>query len=318
MNTESSKKIKRNLIEIITEEEFDGLMEKNPVVYCGYETSGPFHIGTMITALKLCDFIEEGFKVKILLADVHTKLNRKGDDEFIKRMVEYWKNCFIALGLKDAEFILGSSFQFREDYIQDVLTIGLQTTLNRAMRSMQEVARDLENASVSQMIYPLMQVADMKALKVDIAYGGLEQRKIHMLAREILPSIYKNVVFAHTPLMISLLGSGGKMSSSKPETMLKVDEDEETIKKKINNAYCPITAEDNPVLQICRHIIFRKKSIVEVKRPEKFGGNITFENYDEIERAFLDKKLHAVDLKNTVSSELIEILRPVREFKNQK
>lgn len=314
MNTETNKKIKRNLIEIITEEEFDALSEKNPTVYCGYETSGPFHIGTMITALKLIDFMEAGFKVKILLADVHTKLNRKGDDEFIRRMVEYWKNCFIALGLKGAEFILGSSFQFREDYIQDVLTLGLQTTVNRAMRSMQEVARDLKNARVSQMIYPLMQIADMKALKVDIAYGGLEQRKIHMLARETLPSIYKNVVFVHTPLMISLLGSGEKMSSSKPETIIKVDEDEETIKKKISAAYCPLTSEDNPILQICKYIIFQKKDKIEIKRPEKFGGDIEFTNYEELEKAFLEKKLHAMDLKNAVSDALIDILRPVREL----
>jgi len=309
-----TNKIKRNLIEIITEEEFDELVGKNPTVYCGYETSGPFHIGTMITALKLIDFMEAEFKVKILLADVHTKLNRKGDDEFIRRMVDYWKKCFIALGLKDVEFIQGSSFQFKEDYIQDVLTIGLQTTLNRAMRSMQEVARDLENASVSQMIYPLMQIVDMKALKVDIAYGGLEQRKIHMLAREVLPSIYKNVVFAHTPLMVSLLGPGGKMSSSKPETMIKVDEDEEAIRKKISAAYCPLTSDDNPVLQICKYIIFQKKDKIEIKRPEKFGGNIEFANYGELEKAFLEKKVHPLDLKNAVSDSLIDILKPVREF----
>ncbi|MFN3527806.1 MAG: tyrosine--tRNA ligase, partial [Candidatus Altarchaeaceae archaeon] len=237
---ENLKDLKDSLIEIITEEEFDNLdLSLNPNVYCGYETSGPFHLGTMTTALNLLKFLNFGFKVKILFADVHTKLNRKGDDKFIDEMIEYWKRCFIALGLKDAEFVIGSEFQFERNYIEDVLELALETTVNRGIRSMQEVGRDIENARISQIIYPLMQIVDIKYLKVDVAYGGLEQRKIHMLAREILPKIYKNIVFCHSPLIVSLLGKGSKMSSSKPETMIKIDEEPEIIKKKISLAYCP-------------------------------------------------------------------------------
>jgi len=312
MENAKKEKLKENLIEIITEEEFDKLKE-NSVVYCGYETSGPFHLGTMTTALNLLRFKDAGFKVKILLADVHTKLNCKGDDKFIEEMVDYWKRCFIAIGLKNAEFVRGSEFQFEEEYIKDVLNLGLKVTVDRAKRSMQEVARDLENAKVSQMIYPLMQIADMKALKVDVAYGGLEQRKIHMLAREILPTIYKNVVFVHSPLIVSILGPGSKMSSSKPETMIKIDEDEDIIRKKILSAYCPIEKENNPILQICRFIIFAKKEKFVVKRNEKFGGDIEFNNYNELEDAFINKKLHPVDLKNAVAENLIEILQPIKE-----
>ncbi len=312
MDAEKIKNLKENLTEIITEDEFDKLKEGN-VVYCGYETSGPFHIGTMTTALNLLRFQNAGFKVKILLADVHTKLNCKGDAQFIEEMVNYWKKCFVALGLKDAEFVCGSEFQFEQEYVKDVLTLGLEITVDRARRSMQEVARDLENAKVSQMIYPLMQIADMKSLKVDIAYGGLEQRKIHMLAREILPTIYKNIVFAHSPLIVSLLGPGSKMSSSKPETMIKIDEEPEVINKKISSAYCPISTEDNPVLQICKFIIFSKTAKFEVKRPEKFGGNLTYETYNELEDAFINKKLHPADLKSATAENLTEILNPIRE-----
>lgn len=306
-----TQNLKENLIEIITEEEFDNLKE-GAVVYCGYETSGPFHIGTMTTTLNLLRFQNAGFKVKILLADVHTKLNRKGDDKFIEEMANYWKRCFVALGLKDVEFVYGSKFQFEEEYIKDVLTLSLQVTIDRARRSMQEVARDIENARVSQMIYPLMQVTDMKYLNVDVAYGGLEQRKIHMLAREILPTIYKNIVFAHSPLLVSLLGPSSKMSSSKPETTIKIDEEPAIIHKKISSAYCPIAKENNPILQICQFIIFSKKKEFEVKRPEKFGGNLTFTSYVELEDAYMNKNLHPTDLKNATIENLIEILEPIR------
>lgn len=308
--------IKRNTSEIVTEEELtETLKEKQaPVTYCGYETSGPVHIGTMVAVMKQIDFLKAGLKVKVLFADLHTLLNRKGDEEWINGMVEYWKNCFCALGLKDAEYVRGTDFEYDREYVHDILQLGLKTTLNRAMRSMQEVARDIENAHVSQMIYPLMQAADIKALDVDIAHGGMEQRKIHMLARELLPEIgYKKPVCIHTPLLVSLQGPGCKMSSSKPETMIKVEESPEDIKEKINKAYCPLEKEGNPVLQICEYIIFPKLGKVEINRPEKFGGDVSFESYSELEAAYLEKRLHPMDLKKAVSDNLSEILEPVRE-----
>ena len=307
--------IRRNTVETVTEDELTTLLKEkqNPVAYCGYEVSGPVHIGTMVAINKQIDFQNAGLRVKVLLADLHTYLNRKGDEDFIEGMVEYWKNCFIALGLK-AEFIQGTSFQFDRGYLQDVLDVGLSTTLKRARRSMQEIARDLEHAMVSQMIYPLMQVVDIKALGVDIAHGGIEQRKIHMLARELLPEIgYKKPVCIHTPLLCSLRGPGTKMSSSNPDSMIKVDEKPESIRKKIKESFCPVDVEGNPILDICRYLVFPRSGRLEIKRKEKFGGNIEFNSYSELEGAYLNHKLHPMDLKNSVTEVLIEILAPVRE-----
>ena len=310
--------IKRNTAEIVTEEELTSLLKekKNPVAYCGYEVSGPVHIGTMVAISKQIDLQNAGVKVKVLFADVHTQLNRKvkkeGGENWIDEMMEYWKNCFVALGL-NAEFVRGTDFQYEREYVHDVLSLGLLTTLNRAKRSMQEVARDLEHARVSQMIYPLMQAADIKALDVDIAHGGLEQRKIHMLARELLPEIgCKKPVCIHTPLLCSLKGPGEKMSSSKPETMIRVEDEPEEIKKRISHAYCPQEFEGNPILQICKYLIFPMSDKLEIKRKEKFGGDLEFNSYSELEKKYLEGKSHAMDLKSAVAEDLIEILEPVR------
>ena len=308
------EQIKRNTKEIVTEEELDSLLKKkkSPVTYCGYEVSGPVHIGTLVAINKQIDFQEAGLKVKVLLADLHTYLNRKGDEKFIEEMIEYWKNSLTALGLK-AEFVLGTEFQFDKEYIHDVLSLALNSTMNRALRSMQEIARDVEHARVSQVIYPLMQIADIKALDVDIAHGGMEQRKIHMLARELLPEIgHEKPVCIHTPLLCSLQGPETKMSSSMPETMIKVEEKPEDIKSKISKAYCPPEKEGNPILQICELILFPKFGKMEIKRPDKFGGNVEFTSYEELENSYLDKNLHAADLKNSVAEALIELLEPVR------
>ena len=308
--------IKRNTEEIVTDDELSMLLkeEKSPVTYCGYEVSGPVHLGTLVAISKQIDLQKAGLRVKVLFADVHTYLNRKGSEKWIDEMVEYWRDSFIALGLKRAEFIRGIEFEFDKEYIHDVLGLGLLTTLKRAFRSMQEIARDLEHARVSQMIYPLMQVADIKYLNIDIAHGGVEQRKIHMLARELLPEIgYKKPICIHTPLLSSLQGPQEKMSSSKPETIIAIDEGPERIKEKISRAYCPPEEKGNPILQICKYLIFPMMGKLEIKRKEKFGGDIEFNSYSELEKNYLEKRLHAMDLKSAVSEALIELLEPVRE-----
>ena len=306
----------RNTVETVTDAEFKEVLEgkKKPTVYCGFEVSGPVHVGTLIALLKLKDFQDAGFNVKVLLADVHTRLNLKGSSDWIEEMIQYWQTCFKSMGLENAEYVLGSSFQFREEYVRDVLELGLNSTLNRALRSMQEVARDIENAVVSQVIYPLMQIADVKHLDVDVAYGGIEQRKIHMLAREILPSIgCRKPVCVHTPLLCGLKGPESKMSSSVPETMIMLHEDAESIKSKVNSAYCPKESEGNPVLEICEYILFPHIGCLKIKRPDKYGGNVNYDSYESLEKEYLGGTLHPADLKKTVGETLSEFLKPVRE-----
>jgi len=310
----SDELVFRNLVEVVTDDELrEAVKSGHPTVYCGYETSGPVHIGHLVTATKLLDLEDAGFNVKVLFADVHTLLNRKGGGEWIEGMVGYWTECFKGFGLKKVEYAKGSDFQFEKEYVSDVLTLALGTTMNRALRSMQEVARDIENAKVSQVIYPLMQIADIKALKADVAYGGLEQRKIHMLARETLPGIgYRKPVCVHTPLICSLQGPECKMSSSKPETIISADEEPASIKKKIGGAYCPPEAQNNPVLDTTKLILFPRLGKIEVKRPAKYGGDMEYTDYQTLEADYLGKRLHPADLKSAVSDGLSAVLAPVR------
>ena len=320
---ERKKLITRNAAEVLGEEQLDTLLDQEEIItYCGYETSGEIHMGHLVTVTKLKDLENAGVKVKVLFADWHTWLNQKGDWDYIKEQIEQWKQGFKALGLKQPEFVLGSSFQRDMTYIDDLLTLTQKTTLNRALRSMQQVARDIDHAHVSQVIYPLMQILDIKHLNVDIVQSGIEQRKIHMLGQEVFEPIldYKKPMFVHTPLIPGLQGpDSGKMTSSDDSTLISIRDDENSIKKKINKAYCPQgDTEENPVLMIAQLIIFPQlegKAFV-IDRPEKFGGKLEYHSYDALERAYQDG-LHPADLKQAVSKYLAEILAPVREaFKN--
>lgn len=310
--------IKRNAVEVVTEEELRLKLESNanPITYCGYEPSGPLHLGHFVTVTKLIDLEKAGCKVKVLLADLHAKLNLKGDDEFIDNQVRIWKKTMKLLGLKNPEFVVGSSYQLEPEYWKDIMRLAMKTTLNRGLRSMQEVARDIENAQISQMMYPLMQANDIKHLGVEIAQAGLEQRKIHMLAREQLPEIgWPAPICVHTPLVTSLLGPGKKMSSSVVGSNISVVDSEEVIKKSLKKAHCPLkTDEDNPVLQLAKNIIFpRLPKGLTIERKPKFGGPISFTNYSELLEVYQQEGIHPLDVKLAIADELNKIIHPIRE-----
>ncbi|OYV11824.1 MAG: tyrosyl-tRNA synthetase [Methanosaeta sp. NSM2] len=319
--------VMRNTEEIVTVDELKGLLDlpRRPRAYVGYETSGKVHLGHMLTANKLLDLQKAGFDVVVLLADLHAFLNEKGSLEEVRKIADYNRDCFMALGLdpERTEFVYGTDYQLKPEYMLKILQMAeymlkiLQmarnTTLNRARRSMDEVSRNAENPMVSQMIYPLMQAIDIADLHIDLAVGGIDQRKIHMLAREELPRLgLPAPVCMHTPLIPGL--NGEKMSSSKGNN-IAVDEPAADVEKKIKSAFCPAKeVENNPVLAICKYHVFpRIEAGMTVKRPEKFGGDVHYENYEALEADFVSGAMHPMDLKKACAESMNQILAPVRE-----
>lgn len=307
--------IEQGTLEIIDKEELkDVLKKEQPIAYTGYEPSGKIHLGHAVTVQKLKTLQKLGFKIKILLADYHAFLNGKGTVEEIAETAEYNKKCFEALGLDETtEFVYGSSFQLDPDYTTKVYQLATMTTLKRAKRSMDQVSRHDDNPKVASVIYPIMQTVDMAALEVDVALGGMEQRKIQMLARENLEKIDENVpVCIHTPLLHGLDGDA-KMSSSKGN-FIAVDDSVEDITKKINKSYCPQgEIEDNPMIEIAETFVYPNQEKLLIKRPEKFGGDIEL-THDELIENFKNGDLHPMDLKTGIKDFLIKYLAPVREY----
>jgi len=305
--------IKRNCVEIINEDKISDFLKKG-TVYCGYECSGEVHLGHLVTIIKLLDLQKAGVKVKVLLADWHTWLNKKGDWGFVNKQLKQWEKGFKSVGLK-AEIVKGTSYQKKPEYFEDLLKLALVVTVNRGVRSMQQVARDIENAKISQIIYPLMQVADVKYLKTNFVVAGSDQRKIYMLGVDEGKEIgLQEAVYLYTPLIPGLKGPGTKMSSSVPDSFISIRDKKEDVKKKINKAYCKVgDVEHNPVLAIARVVVFPMFEKIEIKRPEKFGGNLEFKDYKTLENAFESGKLHALDLKNSMADYLEKIISPIRK-----
>lgn len=303
----------RNTVEVVTDDELrEVLARPTKRVYAGYEPSGEIHLGHLVTVNKLVDLKNSGFDVVVLLADLHAFLNRKGTMEQVAELAMYNRRCFEGLGLRDVEYVLGSNLQLDRDYELMVLRLSQQITLNRATRSMDEVGRQMEAPTVSQMIYPIMQMVDIARLNVDAAVGGIDQRKIHMLAREHLPSVgYRSPVCIHTPI---LNGLDGKKMSSSSGNYISVADSEEEIQKKCQKAFCPPECEENPILQILQNHIFPRVTEVNVRRPAKFGGDLTFQDYHALEEAYRKGEIHPLDLKKTVAIYLQDILAGVRDY----
>ncbi|MDG6242897.1 MAG: tyrosine--tRNA ligase [Methanolobus sp.] len=307
--------IKRNVQEIVTEDELKKLLEtkEQPTAYVGYEPSGKIHMGHVLTVNKLLDLQKAGFKITVLLADVHAYLNKKGTLEEVRKIADYNKRCFIALGLdeKETDFVYGSDYQLGQEYILNVLKLTRSTTLNRATRSMDEVGRKMDDPMVSQMVYPIMQAIDIAMLGVDVAVGGIDQRKIHMLAREGLSSLgFSAPLCIHTPILLGL--DGEKMSSSN-NNFISVDDSEDDINKKMKKAFCPPgEIKDNPVMELFRYHICPRYEEIVFERPEKFGGNLVCKGYGELEQVFSAEELHPMDLKNGAAKYMNMILDVVR------
>ena len=319
-------RITRNAAEVVTDEEVRALADAldGKRAYVGYEPSGVLHVGHMLTANKLIELQDEGFEVVVLLADVHAYLNGKGTFAEIRETATRMQEQFVAYGLdpEQTEFVLGSEYQLDEEYVLDLHALELETSLSRAERAMAEIAGG-DTATVAHAVYPLMQALDIVYLDVDLAIGGMEQRKVHMLARDTLPSIDADApTCLHTPLIADLTTGVGKMSSS-GGLSISMEDSAAEIEAKVEKAYCPPTADpdptddgeerENPVLQLFEYHVFPRFSEVVVERPDQYGGDLTYGSYDALEADLESGELHPADAKGALATYLDDLIAPGRE-----
>ncbi|MBS7634989.1 tyrosine--tRNA ligase [Candidatus Bathyarchaeota archaeon] len=341
--------VMRNAEEIVTPSELRFLLEtvSKPKAYWGFECSGLMHVGMgLVCGSKIKDVARAGFDFTIFLADWHSWINNKlgGNMENIRICGEYFKQCFEALGITasgNVQFLWSSDISGDIKYWERVIRIAKSSSLLRIRRALTIMGRELEQSDIETawIFYPCMQAADIFYMDLHMACGGIDQRKAHMLARDVAEKMgWRKPVCLHTPLLSGLqapmehpqekifdedLGVSqkisSKMSKSKPESCIFIHDSPEDIRSKIRNAYCPPKQEEgNPILEHARYIIFPELGYLEVQRPQKYGGPVTFERYEDLKDAYLRGEIHPLDLKNGVAEALIEILKPVRDYFRRK
>jgi tyrosyl-tRNA synthetase len=322
--------------EVLTESELVELLgrEAHPKHYIGLEVSGLLHLGSLVVlGFKINDFIRAGIRCKVFLADWHSYINNKmgGDMDKIERVSKYYEEAF-RFFCPGVEFELGTRLYAGNDqYWKDLLRFSKQISLARDTRCLTIMGRTTrEKLDVAQYIYPPMQATDIRAMDLDMAHSGMDQRKVHVLVREVFPSLgWKVPVAVHHHLLAGLQkpeGAGldedakadvlvsSKMSKSKPESAIFIHDSKEEIARKMAKAWCPEKqADGNPVLEYAEQIVFHEKARIDVERPEKYGGGVSYGSYAELEREYVAGRLHPSDLKKAVAAGLDEVVAPVRE-----
>ncbi len=325
--------------EIITEKELRNLLETNehPTAYDGFEPSGLAHLPFgVLRPILVEDMLKAGVKMKLWIADWFGWVNNKmgGDLETIQQVGRYFIEVWRAAGvdMSKVEVLWTSDAAKSDEYWKKVVTVAQNSTLARTQRAITIMGRTSKDLiQTAQLFYPMMQVADIFWLDVDICQLGLDQRRANILAREIaVKKKWKKPVAVHHHMLIGLQGKreakgfdedgafdteiASKMSKSIPETSIFVHDSRDEIFRKVNSAYCPPkVVEGNALIEYSKYIVFRKLKSIKLERPEKYGGNAEFFSHAEVEDAFRDGKLHPADLKNGVGDSLDKIIAPIRE-----
>jgi tyrosyl-tRNA synthetase len=315
--------ITKDLQEVIGGEELKQILEKRDVtVYWGTAITGKPHIAYFLPILKVRDFLEAKCNVKILLADVHAFLdNLKAPFDLVKHRTEYYEKVItlmlrsLGIDTRRIEFVRGSDFQMSKEYVSDLYKISTLTTYRNAIKAGAQVVKQVDSPILGSMIYPCMQALDEEHLKVDVQFGGVDQRKIFTYAAKYLPKLgYKKRIHLMNP-MIPGLGSE-KMSSSDVYSKIDLLDTKKDISKKINGSFCEEGSSESGLHYLLKHIIFPifrlKGRSIEVSRRDE-GDVLAFESYAAFESAFKEKCIHPADLKPCVSKAIEEIISPIRE-----
>lgn len=333
------KKIKEVGEELINDDELHKLLKKQKnenyqiVAYDGFEPSGQIHIAQgLLKSINVNKLTSCGIKYKMWVADYFALLNNKYDGNLEKiqiagkYFIEVWKSC--GMDLENVEFVWAKDFYEKNpSYWATVLNLSKNATVSRVLKCGQIMGREESTSNpASQILYPIMQAADIIHLKADIAQLGLDQRKVNMLARDIFPKIGKEKpICCHHHMLMGLQSNNCdkegidrkiamKMSKSKPETAIFMTDTNKDVIKKFNKAFCQDgIIEDNPVLEYFKYIIFEKYDKISIQRPEKFGGDYNADSYENLENDFKEEKIKSIDLKQMASKYINELLEPTRQ-----
>jgi len=337
----------QNCAEIITEDEFTERINSGDELthYIGFEISGYVHLGQgIMSALVMKDLTDLGVKCTVWLADWHTWINDKldGTKETAAKIgqgyfTEAIKASFLAVGGNpdDLEFRLASEWYAKDAmrYLDLEKQVEKNTTLSRMQRSTSIMGRqEGDSIDFAKLTYPAMQVADIFYQNIDIAHAGTDQRKAHVIMRDVASNIQPDKpkpIALHHPLLVGLqpprtwpvpadaderdVIMSMKMSKSKPDSAIWIHDTPEDIERKINKAFCEAKeVKYNPVLNWAGHILFwDRREEFEIKH--KYGGQIGFRTFDQLEAAYKKGLVHPQDLKAAVAKELVELLKPARE-----
>ena len=302
--------------------------------YVGFEPSGKAHIGWKVLSLQLKRMLEAKANVLIFLADWHAWVNDKfdGSMEDIQTTAKYMEETFRVLlghppegeGPGELRFVWASNIMDSGDYWARVLRCSKNMSLARVRRTFSIMGRseDSSDGDLSRFFYPALQAADIFEMNIDVAIGGMDQRKAHMYMRDVADrwGWYKATCL-HTPIISGLKSSGArmesfdhKMSKSDPNGAILLHDSEKKLAKKMRKAYLDPENPDSPVYELLEEIILPEFGEVIVTPKPEFGEPSVWNDLESFRNAISDGTLHPFDAKMGVAAGISRGLRAVSEY----
>lgn len=304
----------------------DILKERDLNIYWGTAPTGKPHLGYFVPLVKLADFLRANCNVTVLFADLHAVLDTKTTIEQMNDRVNYYeliiKNMLKVLDvpLDKLQFVRGTSFQLEQSYTLDAYKMFSKINLYDANKAGSEVVKQSKNPLMSALMYPALQALDEEYLDCDVQFGGVDQRKIFILADKYLPKMgYKKRghLMNHMLPSFSSDSVNQKMSASEDNKIDFSDTDKQ-IRKKVGRAFCEEGNINCPLFPFAEYVMFPilddKKQDFVINRNEKFGGVITINSYTDLVKKFTNKELHPADLKMGISDFIISLVTPIRKL----
>ncbi|GJN67939.1 hypothetical protein PLIIFM63780_001887 [Purpureocillium lilacinum] len=319
--------INENLAEILNPEIIEKILEegRNPKVYWGTATTGRPHCGYFVPAIKIAQLLAAGCDVTILLADIHGFLdNLKAPLELVAHRAEYYRLIIkaileaVGVSTEKLRFVLGSDYQKSPEYVMDVYKMSSLISEHDAKRAGAEIVKQTDNAPLSGLLYPILQVLDEQYLDVDAQFGGLDQRKLFIAAKDWLPKLgYRERAHILNPMVPGL--HGGKMSSSDQDSKIDLLDPPEVVTKKIKKAVsAPTVVEENGVLAFVEFVLLpasalRGKREFVVDRERDGLEPLVYTDIAQMQDDYRNDKLTPQLLKPAVAKALNQLLAPIQE-----
>lgn len=289
--------------------------------YVGFEPSGKAHVGWKVLATNLRRMLDADVNVLIFLADWHAWVNDKfgGDMDKIQTTGKYMEEVFRALlghpkegeGPGELRFAYASEVMDSGDYWARVLRCSKNMSLARARRTFSIMGRDEASGDgdLSKFFYPAMQAADIFEMNIDLAIGGMDQRKAHMYMREVADHWnWTKATCIHTPIISGLKSAGArmdsfdhKMSKSDPSGAILLHDTPEKMRKKMRKAYLDVEQDDSPIYELLQHIILPEQGHITVTPKPEYGDPSTYDSLDGFIAAVKSGAIHPLDAKFAVA-----------------
>ena len=176
------------------------------------------------------------------------------------------------------------------------------------------------DGDLSKFFYPAMQAADIFEMDIDLAIGGMDQRKAPTYMREVADKWgWHKATCIHTPIISGLKSSGSrmdsfdhKMSKSDPSGAILLHDTPAKLRKKMKTAFLDPQGDECAVYELIEHIILPEQGHITVTPKPEYGEPSTYDSLEGFIDAVKSGSIHPLDAKFAVADAISAGLESMR------